>query len=165
MKSLLYGLTVVGSGYLLMAFASHYTQQGLHIATFMLRTIDANRTFIFLVYFLFLTPYFLSSTLAARALGLIGDGTAKTTAKNVAIFTAIAVGGLLVLWVVFVYVLNVHNVILPMFKVNRLYILGIGFFQWSSVLALVTHSMYMSARKQTASGLAYSQRFCSEHGP
>jgi len=64
--------------------------------------------------------------LAARALGLIGDGTAKTTAKNVAIFTAIAVGGLLVLWVVFVYVLNVHNVILPMFKVNRLYILGIG---------------------------------------
>lgn len=126
LKSLLYGLTVVGSGYLLMAFASHYTQQGLHIATFMLRTIDANRTFIFLVYFLFLTPYFLSSTLAARALGLIGDGTAKTTAKNVAIFTAIAVGGLLVLWVVFVYVLNVHNVILPMFKVNRLYILGIG---------------------------------------
>lgn len=125
-KSLLYGLTVVGSGYLLMAFATHYTQQGLHIATFMLRNIDANRTFIFLIYFLFSVPYFLSSSLVARTLGLNGDGTAKTTMKNVCIFTAIAVGGLFVLWVVFVTVLNVSNVILPMFKVRRLYILGIG---------------------------------------
>ena len=85
LKSILFGVTVVGSGYLLMAFASHYTQQGLHIATFMLRTIDANRTFIFFVYFLFSVPYFLSSSLVAKTLGLNGDGTAKTTAKNVGI--------------------------------------------------------------------------------
>ena len=126
LKSLLYGLITVGSGYALMAIATHFTQQGLHIMTFMMRTISANRSFIFFMYFLFLVPYFLSSTLAARSLGFNGDGTNKTAAKNVGIMTAIAVGGLLILWIVFVVVLNVNNVILPMFKVNRLYILGVG---------------------------------------
>ena len=109
-----------------MAIATSFTQQGLHIMTFMMRTIKAERSFIFFMYFLFLVPYFLSSTLAARSLGLNGDGTAKTTAKNVGIMTAIAIGGLLILWIVFVVVLNVNNTILPMFKVNRLYILGVG---------------------------------------
>jgi len=126
LKSILFGLVVVGSGHMLMGFATHYTQQGLHIATFMIRTLDANRTFIFFVYFLFCVPYFLSSSLVAKTLGLNGDGTTKTATKNVAIFTAIATGGLIILWIVFVYVLNVHNTILPMFKVNRLYILGVG---------------------------------------
>ena len=109
-----------------MAIGAHFTQQGLHIATFMIRTIDANRSFIFFIYFLFSVPYFLSSSLVAKTLGLNGDGTAKTTAKNIGIFTAIAIGGLLILWIVFVTVLNVNNVILPMFKVHRLYILGVG---------------------------------------
>lgn len=126
LKSILYGVTVVGSGYLLMAIGTHFTQQGLHIMTFMMRTIDKNRWFIFFIYFLFLIPYFLSGSLMARTLGLNGDGTAKTTRKNVCIFTAIAIGGLLVLWAVFAIVLNVNNMILPMFKVNRLYILGVG---------------------------------------
>jgi len=125
-KSLLYGLVTVGSGYVLMAIATSYTQQGLHIMTFMMRTINANRTFIFFMYFLFLIPYFLSSTLAARSLGLNGDGTTKTTVKNVILMTVIAIGGLLILWIVFVVKLNVNDVILPMFKVNRLYILGVG---------------------------------------
>ena len=124
--SLAYGVIVVGSGYAMMAIGTHFTQQGLHIMTFMIRTIPANRSFIFFMYFLFLIPYFLSSTLAARSLGLVGDGTTKTTVKNVSIFTAIAIGGLLVLWLVFVIVLNVNNMILPMFKVHRLYILGVG---------------------------------------
>ena len=62
----------------------------------------------------------------ARTLGFNGDGTNKTIWKNVAILTAISIGGLLVLWVVFTVVLNVNNEILPMFKANRLYILGVG---------------------------------------
>lgn len=126
LKALLYGVIVVGSGYSLMAIATHYTQQGLHIATFMLRTLDANRTTIFLVYFLMCVPYFLSSSLAAKTLGINGDGTMKTAAKNVGIMTAIALSGLFVLWLVFVICLNNFNFILPMFKVNRLYILGVG---------------------------------------
>ena len=40
--------------------------------------------------------------------------------------TLVAIGGLLILWIVFVVQLNVNDVILPMFKVNRLYILGVG---------------------------------------
>lgn len=126
LKSILFGFIVVGSAYLMMGFATHYTQQGLHIATFMLRTLEANRTFIFVIYFLFSIPYFLSSSLVARTLGLNGDGTKKTTLKNIGIFTAISIGGLLILWIVFVTVLNVNNTILPMFKVHRLYILGVG---------------------------------------
>ncbi|MBP3645786.1 MAG: hypothetical protein J6K55_05120 [Clostridia bacterium] len=126
LKSLLYGLITVGSGYVLMAVATSFTQQGLHIMTFMMRTINANRSFIFVMYFIFLVPYFLSSTLAARSLGLNGDGTTKTTVKNVIIMTLVAIGGLLILWIVFVVQLNVNDVILPMFKVNRLYILGVG---------------------------------------
>ena len=126
LKALLYGVIVVGSGYLLMAFATHYTQQGLHIATFMLRTIDANRTAIFFVYFLMSVPYFLTNSLAAKSLGINGDGTTKTAAKNVGIMTLIALGGLFLLWLVFVICLNNANFILPMFKVNRLYILGVG---------------------------------------
>lgn len=106
----------------MMAFATHWTQQGLHIMTFMIRTIDANRTFIAIVYFVYLIPYFLSGSLMARTLGFNGDGTNKTIWKNVAILTAISIGGLLVLWVVFTVVLNVNNEILPMFKANRLYI-------------------------------------------
>ena len=126
LKSILFAIIVVGSAYTMMAIGTHFTQQGLHIATFMIRTIDANRSFIFFIYFLFSVPYFLSSSLVAKTLGLNGDGTAKTTAKNIGIFTAIAIGGLLILWIVFVTVLNVNNVILPMFKVHRLYILGVG---------------------------------------
>lgn len=126
LKSALFGLIVVGSGYAMMAFATHWTQQGLHIMTFMIRTIDANRTFIAIVYFVYLIPYFLSGSLMARTLGFNGDGTNKTIWKNVAILTAISIGGLLVLWVVFTVVLNVNNEILPMFKANRLYILGVG---------------------------------------
>ncbi|MDD4011357.1 MAG: alpha/beta hydrolase [Sphaerochaetaceae bacterium] len=126
LKALLYGVIVIGSGYLLMAFASHYTQQGLHIATFMLRTLDANRTAIFLVYFLMSVPYFLSSSLMAKTLGINGDGTTRTAFKNVGIMSAIALAGLFILWVVFVVCLSRFNYILPMFKVNRLYILGVG---------------------------------------
>ena len=126
LKSALYGLLVVGSGYLLMAFATHYTNQGLHIATFMLRTLAANRTGIFFIYFLMSVPYFLSSSLAAKSLGIRGDGTMKTNVKNVGIMSAIAIGGLFILWVVFILSLCRANYVLPMFAVNRLYILGVG---------------------------------------
>lgn len=126
LKAALYGLLVVGSGYLLMAFGTHYTKQGLHIATFMLRTLDANRTRIFFVYFLMSVPYFLSTSLAAKTLGITGDGTNKTAFKNVGIMSAISLGGLLLLWLVFVIALSRFNYILPMFRVNRLYILGVG---------------------------------------
>lgn len=126
LKALVYGVVVVGSGYLVMALASSLTQQGLHVATFMMSLINPNRSLAYLMYFIYLIPYFLCSSLASKSLNINGDGTTKTTVKNVAVYTAIAIGGLLILWLVFLTVLNTQNYVLPMFATNRLYINAIA---------------------------------------
>ena len=130
-KSFFYGLLTVGSGYLLFALISAYTKQGLHIATFMMSVINTNRTLAVLMYFVFLIPYFLVSSLALRSIGInntedTGKGLLKTTAAG----AGITVGGIFLLWLVFILILNFGNTLTnaDYFMKDRMYIYTIAIF-------------------------------------
>ena len=131
LKAFFFGLLTVGSGYLLFALISAYTKQGLHIATFMMSLVNTNRTFAVLMYFIFLIPYFLVSSLALRSLGIndtedSGKGLLKTTAAG----AAITVGGIFLLWLVFILILNIGNTLTnaDYFMKDRMYIYSIAIF-------------------------------------
>ncbi len=131
LKAFFFGLITVCSGYLLFALISAYTKQGLHIATFMMSVINTNRTFAVLMYFIFLIPYFLVSSLALRSIGIndmedTGKGLLKTTAAG----SAITVGGIFLLWLVFILILNIGNTLTnaDYFMKDRMYIYSIAIF-------------------------------------
>lgn len=128
-RALLYGILVVGSGYLVFNIICAYTKQGMHIATFMISPIDPRRSWCVLMYFLFQIPYFLSSSLAFKAIGLDrtkddGRGIAKTLLAGI----GVAVGSLFLLWFVFILFVTVGHTLtdLNYFKNDRMYIYAIA---------------------------------------
>lgn len=128
-RALLFGLAVVGSGYLVFLLMSAYTQQGIHITTFMLTPIQTNRTLCVVMYFLFQIPYFLASSLAVRSIGLNDtEDTPRQNAKSILLGTLVSVGGLFVLWLVFVLILNLGNTLtsLNYFMKDRMYVYSIA---------------------------------------
>jgi hypothetical protein len=128
-KALLFGLITVGSGYILFALMSAYTQQGLHITTFMISLINTNRTLCILMYFLFQIPYFLTSSLAFKSIGITNtEDNKKGTLKSIGFGTGIAVGGLFLLWFVFVLILTVGNTLTSSgyFMKDRMYVYAIA---------------------------------------
>ena len=125
-KALLYGIVVVGSGYLLMAIISKYTQQGLRITTLQMSTLKNNRVLCWPVYFVYLIPYFLCTSLAFKSLGIKYDGSTKTIVKNVALTTAISIAGLVAFWAYFVIILGTQHRIIDIFRENLTYAYGIA---------------------------------------
>lgn len=125
-KALLFGIIVVGCGYLLMALIGKYTQQGLHITTMQISNLKYNRVLCWLVYFFYLIPYFLCTSLAFKTLNIKYDGSAATIAKNVVITTLISVIGLILFWAYFVTVLSTQHVIIEIFRENLTYAYGIA---------------------------------------
>jgi uncharacterized protein len=128
-KALLFGLITVGSGYILFALMSAYTQQGLHVTTFMISLINTNRTLCILMYFLFQIPYFLTSSLAFKSIGITNtEDNKKGTLKSIGFGTGIAVGGLFLLWFVFVLILTVGNTLTSSgyFMKDRMYVYAIA---------------------------------------
>ena len=126
LKAFLFGLITVGCGYLVFALISAYTKQGLHIATFMMSVINTNRTFAVLMYFIFLIPYFLISSLAFKAVGI--SDKENSVAKTTVLGAVITVGGIFLLWLVFIMVLNFGNTLtsLNYFMKDRFYIYSIA---------------------------------------
>ncbi|MGN1163286.1 MAG: hypothetical protein ACI4S4_00625, partial [Candidatus Ornithospirochaeta sp.] len=102
-KAFFFGLFTVGAGYILFSLISAYTKQGMHIATFMLSTINTHRTLCIVMYFLFQIPYFLTSSLAVKSIGLTEtEDNPKGMAKSLLAGTAVTVLGLFILWLVFI---------------------------------------------------------------
>ena len=129
LTSFVFGLLTVGAGYLTFGLISAYTQQGMHIATFMMNTIKTNRTLCVPMYFLFQVPYFLTSSLAMKSLGIgDGDDSGKGTFKTVVLGTLINLGGLFLLWLIFILLVNHANTMtdLNYFKNDRMYIYTIA---------------------------------------
>lgn len=91
--------------------------------------IDPRRSWCVLMYFLFQIPYFLSSSLAFKAIGLDrtkddGRGIAKTLLAGI----GVAVGSLFLLWFVFILFVTVGHTLtdLNYFKNDRMYIYAIA---------------------------------------
>jgi hypothetical protein len=128
-KAFLFGLCVVGSGYLVFALISAYSQQGLHIATFMMSLINPNRTLAIPMYFLFQIPYFLITSLAFKSIGITNTpDTKKGLVQSLGLCTIVSIGGLFLLWLVFVLVLNIGHIIIgsSYFMTDRVYIYTIA---------------------------------------
>ena len=128
-RALLFGLLTVGGGYLTFTLVCAYTKQGMHIATFMLSPINTNRTLCIIMYFLFQIPYFITSSLAFKSLGNIESGNeTKDTLKTIGRGLLISIGGLFMLWLVFILILtNAHTLTSsPYFMTNRMYIYTIA---------------------------------------
>jgi len=128
-KALLFGLLTVGSGYLVFALISAYTHQGLHIATFMMSLINPTRTFAFPVYFLFLVPYFVTTSLAFKSIGITETSDdIKGMLKSIGMGTGITVGGLFLIWLIFILVLSKAHTLTNWyyFLKDRMYINGIA---------------------------------------
>lgn len=130
LKSLALGAAIVGIGYGFFAILSAYTQQGIHIATFMLNTLKTNRTLCVVMYFLFQIPYFLTSSMAMKTLSIdkIGEGKKGSTIKAVAATTAISMGGLFLLWLGFILMVTQGHTLtsLSYFMQDRMYIYTIA---------------------------------------
>lgn len=124
-KSFALGAMIVSTGYLLFALLSAYTQQGIHIGTFMMNTVKPNRTLTFVMYFLFQIPYFLTSSLAYKSLSVDkGDDSGKSIGKTVGLTTLISMGGLFLMWLIFVLLVTVGHTLTPLgfFRNDRFYI-------------------------------------------
>lgn len=117
-KAFAFAFVTVCSAYLLLAFVSSFTKQGLHIGTFQISTINPKRWFIFIIYFLFQIPYFVISSLAFKSLGLSeGAKTGKGTALIVLRIVLVSVGLLFAYWMFFVIFLYAANT-LPGYFIN-----------------------------------------------
>ena len=121
LKSLLFGIIVVGSGYILMAFIGKYTQQGLHITTLQMSNLSRKRIMCWPVYFLYLIPYFLSNHLAVKSIGIEYDGTTRNLVRNVVKTTLITVGGLFVFYLAVLCQLNFTHTVMEGFRTGILY--------------------------------------------
>lgn len=126
LKSLLFGIVVVGSGYLLMGFIGKYTQQGLHVATLQMSVLSRKRLMCWFVYFIYLIPYFLCNHLAVKSLGLKYDGTNRTLTFNVIKTTFITIGGLLVFYLIFLAQLGLTHTVMEGFRTGILYAYGLA---------------------------------------
>ena len=128
-KSALFGLFTVGCGYLVFSLISAYTKQGMHIATYMMSTINTNRTLAVIMYFFFQIPYFLTSSLALKSVG-VGETEDdwKGTLKSIGLGTVLTVLGLLLLWLFFVICVNEFNTVTTTtyFSADRVYIYTIA---------------------------------------
>ena len=130
-KAFLFGLLTVGCGYIIFSLISAYTKQGMHIATFMLSTINTNRTLCILMYFLFQIPYFLTSSLALKSIGVTEtEDSTKGTLKSILIGTVCTVAGLLLLWLFFVLIVTQGKTVTnsTYFAQDRVYISTIAIF-------------------------------------
>lgn len=128
-KAFMFGLLTVGCGYLIFSLISAYTKQGMHIATFMLSTINTNRSLCILMYFLFQIPYFLTSSLALKSIGVAEtEDTMKGTLKSILVGTICTVVGLLVLWLFFVLIVTQGKTVTDStyFAKDRVYIYTIA---------------------------------------
>ncbi len=126
LKSLLFGIVVVGSGYLLMAFIGTYTQQGLHVTTLQMSILSRKRLMCWFVYFIYLMPYFLCNHLAVKSLGIKYDGTNRTLTLNVLKTTFITVGGLFVFYLIFLLQLKYTHTVMEGFRTGILYAYGLA---------------------------------------
>lgn len=129
LKAFLLGFLIVGSGYLAFAIISSYTKQGMHIATFMVSTINPNRTLAIVMYFLFQIPYFLISNLTFRSIGIDRtESSARGTLKTILWGMLLTVGALFVLWLVFIlFVTKGHTLTsASYFSADRMYIYTIA---------------------------------------
>ncbi|MBR5382704.1 MAG: alpha/beta fold hydrolase [Clostridia bacterium] len=125
-KALLFGICVVGSGYLLMAFIGKFTQQGLHINTLQMSNLSRKRLMCWPVYFVYLIPYFLCTHLATKSLGIKYDGTTKNLVLNVLKTTAICIGGLLCFYIIFALQLKLTHTVMEGFRTGILYAYGLA---------------------------------------
>lgn len=128
-RALFFGLATVGFGYLVFLLFSAYTQQGIHIATFMLSVIKPNRTLCVVMYFLFQIPYFLTSSLAFKSIGITDtEDSGKGLAKSIGLGAAISIGGVFLLWLVFIMILNIGHTLTSAayFAQDRMYIYTIA---------------------------------------
>ena len=125
LKSLLFGIITVGSAYVLMALVTKFTKQGLHFITMQMSLMNAKRVLCWPVYFIYLIPYFLCTSLAYKSMGLKYDGTRKSFLKNLAFTTMLTIAGLLVFWAYFVIVLGSQHYVMDIFF-NRTYTYGIA---------------------------------------
>ena len=125
-KSILFGICVVGAGYLLMAVIGKWTQQGLHINTLQFTNLSRKRVMCWVVYFVYLIPYFLCTSLATKSLGIKYDGTTKNLIMNVLKTTAITVGGLFVFYVIFALQLKLTHTVMEGFRTGILYAYGLA---------------------------------------
>lgn len=129
LTAFLFGFLTVGCGYLVFSFISAYTKQGMHIATFMMGTMNTNRTLAFIMYFLFQIPYFITSSLALKSVGVGEDEDGwKGTLKSIGLGTVLTVLGLLLLWLFFVICVNQFNTVTTTtyFSADRVYIYTIA---------------------------------------
>lgn len=126
LKALLFGISVVGSGYLLMGFIGKFTQQGLHINTLQMSNLSRKRLMCWVVYFVYLIPYFLCNHLAVKSLGIKYDGTRKNLFMNVLKTTALTIGGLLVFYIIFALQLKYTHTVMEGFRTGILYAYGLA---------------------------------------
>lgn len=129
LKAMLFGLITVGCGYLAFSFVCGYTKQGMHIATFMLSPINVNRTLCVVMYFLFQIPYFLTSSLAFKSVGIDKtDNDAKGTAKTIGWAMLLSLAGLFLLWLVFILIVTKGHTLtnVSYFAKDRMYIYTIA---------------------------------------
>ena len=126
LKSLLFGIVVVGSGYLLMGLIGKYTQQGLHVTTLQMSVLSRKRLMCWFVYFIYLMPYFLCNHLAVKSLGIRYDGTNRTLTLNVLKTTFITVGGLFVFYLIFLLQLKFTHTVMEGFRTGILYAYGLA---------------------------------------
>ncbi len=153
LKAFLFGLITVGSGYLMFALIEAYTQQGMHIATFMMSRIEPNRTMCIVMYFIFLIPYFLTSSLALKSIGLLNtENNVKGTVKSIILGTVVTVGGLLLLWIGFMFILNNGNTLtnIGYFALDRFYIYTIAILPLF-IGMLIANSLNIYVAKKTNS--------------
>lgn len=125
-KALLFGICVVGSGYMLMALIGKFTQQGLHITTLQMSNLSRKRVMCWVVYFIYLIPYFLCTHLATKSLGITYDGTRKNLILNVLKTTGISVGGLFVFYLIFLLYLKYTHTVMEGFRTGILYAYGLA---------------------------------------
>ena len=129
LKAALFGLFTVGTGYLVFGLISSYSKQGMHIATFMMDTINPNRTLAFIMYIFFQIPYFLTSSLALKSVGVAEtEDDWKGTLKSIGLGTVLTVLGLLLLWLFFIICVNEFNTVTTTtyFSADRVYIYTIA---------------------------------------
>lgn len=108
------------------AMKTRYTQQGLHITTLQMSNLSRKRVMCWIVYFVYLVPYFLCTHLATKSLGIKYDGTKKNLLLNVLKTTGICVGGLFVFYVIFALQLKFSYTVMEGFRTGILYAYGLA---------------------------------------
>ena len=167
LKALLLGLLTVGSGYLAFAIISSYTKQGMHIATFMVSTINPNRSLAVVMYFLFQIPYFLISNLTFRSIGIDRtEDSAKGSIKTILWGMLLTVGALFVLWLVFILIVTQGHTLTSAsyFSSDRMYIYTIAILPLFIGMSIANALNIYVSKRLTASGADFSPHYCGVPG-